>query len=245
MADLVFTVQDQQLIHILRAVLIEAFFCFLRRQPFVPWWWQSVGSWGRHCHPAVSKNDTEMTASCKGDIWSDTDMLHYQGSVCSIEVTSARFFPCLPHLCQTPELFVMDDLVIKWWRCWVSDISLRSTWHPVISFPFHTHTHTLMQACRRTQIAHTMQHASYCRLSFCCLMLIPDVSSPPKHLAVVITPCINLLLNTFIRPGCSVLLILHHTGVSYWYQNHSRECNTHRFIITQLIQLGQMTPQAK
>lgn len=56
---------------------------------------------------------------------------------------SSQLLSCLPHLCQTPELFVMDDLVIKWERCWVSDRSLRSTWPSVIPISFHTHTHTL------------------------------------------------------------------------------------------------------
>lgn len=44
-----------------------------------------------------------MTASCKGDIWSDTDMLHYRCDVCSIQVTSSAlitasffFFSSLP-----------------------------------------------------------------------------------------------------------------------------------------------------
>lgn len=68
---------------------------FLRRQPFVSWWCESIESKGHHCHPGVSKNDTWMTASCKGDIWSDTDMLHYQCNVCSIEVTSSALIPAL------------------------------------------------------------------------------------------------------------------------------------------------------
>lgn len=96
-----------------------------------------------------------------------THMLHYQGSVCSagvtslapIEAYSSSFpffhrptppppFSCPPHLCQALALFVMDDLVIKWERCWVSDRSLRSTWPSVISAqhpptaPFFTHAYT-------------------------------------------------------------------------------------------------------
>lgn len=64
----------------------------------------------------------------------------------------SQLLSCLPHLCQTPELFVMDDLVIKWERCWVSDRSLRSTWPSVIPFPFHTNS------CEHTHNARTLMH---------------------------------------------------------------------------------------
>lgn len=70
--------------------------------------------------------------------------LHWSDLLCS---RPGSYPACLPHLCQTAEQFVMDDLVIKWERCWVSDRSLRSTWPSVITFPSHmqantrTHTH--------------------------------------------------------------------------------------------------------
>lgn len=53
---------------------------------------------------------------------------------------SSQVLSCLLYLCQTPELFVMDDFVIKWERCWVSDRSFRSTWPFVIHFSFLTYT---------------------------------------------------------------------------------------------------------
>lgn len=67
----------------------------LRRKPFVCWWLEFIGSKGHHCHPGESKNDTWMAASCKGGIWSDTDMLHYQCNVCSTEVTSPTLIQAL------------------------------------------------------------------------------------------------------------------------------------------------------
>ena len=36
-----------------------------------------------------------MAASCKGGIWSDTNMLHYQWDVCGTDVTSAALIPTL------------------------------------------------------------------------------------------------------------------------------------------------------
>lgn len=68
---------------------------------------------------------------------------------------SSQLLSCLPHLCQTPELFVMDDLVIKWERCWVSDRSLRSTWPSVIPFPFRTRAST-RASTRTSALAQTL-----------------------------------------------------------------------------------------
>lgn len=109
------------------------------------------------------------------------------------------------------------------------------------------HTHTLTHA--GTQAYTNCIHSTTCiRTVVNCRLfvayLIPDVSSSPKHLAVVITLCIKLLLNTFIHPGWGMLLILHWTHTDYIDTKITVEYNTHRFIITQLIQLGQVTQQA-
>lgn len=41
---------------------------------------------------------------------------------------SSQRLSCLSHLCQTPKLFVMDVLLIKWERCWVNCKSSHSNW---------------------------------------------------------------------------------------------------------------------
>lgn len=90
---------------------------------------------------------------------------------------SSQLLSCLPHLCQTPELFVMDDLVIKWERCWVSDRSLRSTWPSVILFPFLTHM--LIQA-RTSALTQTLPPYPLHNLRVCALALT-SFSHTYKH----------------------------------------------------------------
>ncbi len=140
---------------------------FLRHRLLVLWWRESIGSKGPSLSPPAYLKMThgwlhhvkvtfEATQTC-----CITDAMFE--ALRWPPLLSSQLLSRLPHLCQTPELFVMDDLVIKWERCWVSDRSLRSTWPSVISFPFHTHTHTHTPAsthsCKQIKILRTHAQA--------------------------------------------------------------------------------------
>lgn len=127
---------------------------FPRCQPFVLWWRESIGSGGHHCQPGVSKNDTWMTASCKGDIWSDTDMLHYRCNVCSSGVTSAALIPAF--ILPASPLPNARAVCHGWFGNKMRKVlsqRQKSPFHLALCHPFHTNS------CEHTHSARTHAHA--------------------------------------------------------------------------------------
>lgn len=137
-----------------------------RCQPFVLRWRESIGSEAHHCQPGISKNDTWMTASCKGDIWSDTDMLHYRCNVCSSGVTSAALIPAF--ILPASPLPNARAVCHGWFGNKMRKVlsqRQKSPFHLALCHPFplshklmrthtqrthahaHTHTQTLMHTC--------------------------------------------------------------------------------------------------